>query len=88
MENGNQPINAIRSLAETDVNGLTKREYFAAVAMQGCLAGIIQNYGLPIVNQASMEDSLKREQQFIDDVAIKSVRYSEALLKALELKSE
>lgn len=55
-------------------HGLTKREYFAAMAMQGCLANIVQSYGLPNVNQESMEGSLKREQEFIDDVAIKAVR--------------
>ncbi len=67
---------------------LTVREHFAAMAMQGMLANIHQSYGKPNVNAESMEDSLRREQQFIDDVAIKAVRYSDALLKALDSKSE
>lgn len=69
--------------------GLTKREYFAAMAMQGMLSNITQGYGKPNVNEAAMDERLKTEQEFIDDVAIKSIRYSDALLKALEtFKSE
>lgn len=49
MTNGNEPINAI-SEEETDrvddgvkiYTGLTKREYFAAMAMQGCIASGFQ----------------------------------------------
>lgn len=41
MKNGDQPINPVRSQAleggHTD-SGLTKREYFAAMAMQGWIA--------------------------------------------------
>ena len=88
MKNGKQmafPTQLVNGEVHT---GLTKREYFAAIAMQGCLANINQGYGKPHVNEASMEDSLKREQEFIDDVAIKAVRYSDALLRALETKSE
>ena len=83
MKNGKQ--GAFACAADSGYQqGLTKREYFAAIAMQGCLANINQGYGKPHVNEASMEDSLKREQEFIDDVAIKSVRYSDALLRALD----
>ena len=67
---------------------LTVREHFAAMAMQGMLANIDQSYGKPNVNQESMENTLRKEQQLIDDVAIKAVRYSDALLKALDSKSE
>lgn len=44
MTNGNHPINAIPTLTDKDIegmgkisllSGLTKREYFAAMAMQG-----------------------------------------------------
>lgn len=66
--------------------GCTKREYFASMAMQGMLSSINQSYGKPNVNEASMEDSLMREQDFINDVAIKAVRYSDALIKALNKK--
>ena len=84
MENGKQPAFASTDGKTFANDGLTKREYFAAMAMQGCLSRIAQGYGKPHVNEASMEDSLKREQEFIDDVAIKSVRYSDALLRALD----
>lgn len=44
MENKNQPAYPYRAWDEKngtyqDCNGLTKREYFAAMAMQGLLAG-------------------------------------------------
>lgn len=81
MDTENQKVNK-------EYQRFTVREHFAAMAMQGMLANIDQSYGKPNVNQASMEDSLRREQQFIDDVAIKAVRYSDALLKALDSKSE
>ena len=50
MENGNRPINPVfempddlsSNLSGKDVIGLTKREYFAAMTMQGILSG--QNY--------------------------------------------
>lgn len=83
MTNPNTPINPISSDVYTDMRGLTTREYFAAVAMQGMLAKIQQSYGLPNVNKESMEERLKTEQQFIDDVATKAVRYSDALISAL-----
>ena len=63
--------------------GLTKREYFAALAMQGLLSNINQSFGKPNVNEASIKDELKREQELINNVAIKAVRYSDALIKKL-----
>lgn len=63
--------------------GLTKREHFAAIALQGMLANINQSYGRPNVNDKSMEDAIKRQKQFIDDVALRAVEYSDALIKAL-----
>ena len=81
MNTENQKVNK-------EYQRLTVREHFAAMAMQGMLANIDQSYGKPNVNQESMENTLRKEQQFIDDVAIKAVRYSDALLRALETKSE
>lgn len=83
MENGEQGAFACASDGGYQ-QGLTKREYFAVIAMQGCLANIVQGYGLPNVAKESIERALKEQQEFIDNVAIKAVRYSEALLKALE----
>lgn len=83
MTEANQPINPVSSEHYKNILGLTKREYFSAIAMQGMLSNINQSYGEPIVNEKSMEDALKREQQFIDNVAIKAVRYSDALINAL-----
>jgi hypothetical protein len=83
MTNPNRPINPISSDVYSNEKGITTREYFAAMAMQGMLAKIQQSYGLPNVNKESMEERLKTEQQFIHDVAIKAVRYSDALISAL-----
>ena len=80
MTNANDSIN---NSEQGPQDGLTKREYFAAMAMQGVLANINQSFGLPNVNAQSMEDALKREQEFINNVAKKSVWYSDALITAL-----
>ena len=79
MTEANQPISPVSSEHYKNILGLTNREYFAAIAMQGMLSNINQSYSEPNV----MEDALKREQQFIDNVAIKAVRYSDALINAL-----
>lgn len=39
---------------------IDKREYFAAMAMQGMLANITQGYGVPNVNEKAMKGALKR----------------------------
>jgi hypothetical protein len=39
MTNGEEPINPVLDFSKIQVTGLTKREYFAAMAMQGLLAG-------------------------------------------------
>lgn len=45
MTNGNEPINPLKDSAVFDHNGLTKREYFAAMALQGLLSNPSQiNY--------------------------------------------
>ena len=38
MDNGNKPINVIKDLTSINQMGLTKREYFAGLAMQGFCA--------------------------------------------------
>lgn len=75
MTNANELVHSFK--------GLTKREYFAAMAMQGCLSNINQSYGKPNVNQASMQDAIEREDNFIKDVSLKSVMYADALINAL-----
>lgn len=82
MTNGNEPINAADPSIHS-FSGLTKREYFAAMALQGCLSNINQSYGKPNVNQASMQDAIEREDNFIKDVSLKSVMYADALINAL-----
>ena len=44
MTNANDPITMLHSASERDIvfNGLTKREYFAAMAMQGLLASMTE----------------------------------------------
>lgn len=91
MTNGNDQVHEQTWIARADgvpelntnPKALTKREYFAAIAMQGCLSNITQSYGKPNVNEASMQDSIKREYEFINDVAQKSVMYADALINAL-----
>ena len=50
MENGNQPMYPINDLNEniSGLSGLTKREHFAAMAMQGLLASRINVKGYEI----------------------------------------
>ena len=62
---------------------IDKREYFSIMAMQGMLANINQSYGVPNVNEKAMEGALKREKEFIEDVAKKSIQYADALIKEL-----
>ena len=67
MKNGNEPINPLPSdidSSKVECKGLTKREYFAIMAMQGYLAG--QSGGLYSGNkivQSSVEmaDMLLKE---------------------------
>lgn len=71
MENGKQPAfaavcdNANPYLQE----GLTKREYFAGLAMQGLL---------------SNDEHIKEEKSYPDITADLAIQYADALLKALE----
>lgn len=78
MENKNRPAYPFINTEDSEVAevhyGLTKREYFAAKAMQGLLAGdfpeksIHNNIGLPEIHL----------------IACESVAYADALLKQLE----
>lgn len=82
MENGEK--SAFTGIVNEAVqHGLTKREYFAGLAMQGMLANIDQSYSEPFL-EAHRELYFKKQQQLINDVAIKSVEYSDALLKELD----
>jgi hypothetical protein len=70
MENADMPAFAWASSCETDGStGLTKREYFAALAMQGLCAN-------------SNRDGAWSHTA--DDVADAAVRYADALLDELE----
>jgi hypothetical protein len=61
MENGKQPITPINYDAAYSSEGLTKREYFAALAMQGLLAGNaishsdVPNYAVRLANKVIAE---------------------------------
>lgn len=57
--------------------GLTKREYFAAMAMQGYLSGPVNHY----LNQGNMRSDGEKI------VAEWAVSYADALLKELENES-
>lgn len=47
------------------------------------LANITQDYGIPNVNEKAMEEALKREKEFIEAVAEKSIKYADALIKKI-----
>lgn len=72
MENGNQP--AFAAMNEQDVfYGLTKREYFAGLAMQGLLS-----------NPEWMKEYKGEKYLIQKDIAVKlSIEYSDELLKHL-----
>lgn len=69
MENGKQPAFASTDGKTFANDGLTKREYFAALAMQGLMA-------CPDISGSR------------EIIAEESVKQADALLKALESKSE
>lgn len=84
MENGKQPINPSDGYIESHekygltqvgdgdyvrFHGLTKREYFAGLAMQGLL---------------SNDEHIKEEKSYPDITADLAIQYADALLKALE----
>lgn len=73
MKNSDQPAvghAAINKISEIHYSGLTKREYFAAMAMQGLLACPLYSPK----NNASMITSLTTE----------SIQYADAILSELE----
>ena len=74
MKNGDMPAIPCQEMGAQIANGelthgLTKREHFAAMAMQGLLAG---GYGI--------DDPANR----VEDVSCEAVNLADALLKALE----
>ena len=88
MNNGDMPASPAPSIPEmvqlkgategtmtteyVTVNGLTKREHIAAMAMQGIMAAISDNTPLPSA----------------DIVASHAIEYADELLKQLETKEE
>lgn len=76
--NANEPINPIRGKmqGESDYKGLTKREYFAGLAMQGLLS---QHTELA-ANGGSTEHFVGMQ----EDIAKEAVHLADALLLELE----
>lgn len=79
MENGEQPINPSDHQWQVDnetkremFTGLTKREHFAAMAMQGILASLTEKAA--IGNWGTEEKEVSKA----------STRYADALLKELD----
>lgn len=73
-ENAKEPINAIFSNDEIAYMGLTKREYFAAMAMQGLLSNVtISN--MSSSPSTGLNDHVKVEY---------AIRMADELLKQLE----
>lgn len=79
MENGQKPAHPINKdhIDGRDYKGLTKREYFAGLAMQGILS---------CPNRWLTDD--KEIECNPEQVAGISLEYADALLKALETKTE
>ena len=87
MKNADKPINPLKGADDIFFNereesyikevkpliGLTKREYFAGLAMQGLLASC--DWNLSVLNKT-----------LIDETAIKSIEMADELLKQLENK--
>lgn len=76
MENKNQPIHPLEFDSQKDTQnmgyvskfrGLTKREYFAGLAMQGMLSG----------------HELQLSKAEADVIAMQSIQFADALLEAL-----
>lgn len=85
MNNGEKQVYPLQNHNGTILQtGLTKREYFAGLAMQGLLATIKHSFGTPNVNEKSMENALQRHKEFIEDVITESIKYTDELLKQLE----
>lgn len=91
MTNSEQPIypvpyqNDDRSIQHDVYTGLTKREYFAGLALQGMLANIVATYGQPPnIKDDSIISEIKRRNEFINEVALVAVRYSDSLLEQLK----
>jgi hypothetical protein len=70
MENGKQPITPINYDAAYNSEGLTKREYFAGLAMQGILASNTEGLAHGYIDMSGIIQS--------------AVRASDALLAELE----
>jgi hypothetical protein len=78
--------------SHVEEKGLTKREYFAAMAMQGFLANssetdvssayVLQAIGLPKETKYSFDEHYPK---YVSKIAAK---YADALLKELETKTE
>lgn len=69
MENGKEPINPVDFNKNYSYNGLTKREYFAGLAMQGLIS-------------SNQHLSLSKEEAIV--VASQSIQFADELLKQLE----
>jgi hypothetical protein len=82
MENSEQPINPTPyvnrdgSIQHDVYQGLTKREYFAGLAMQGILAQFTE--------LAASGSSTEHHGGMQEDIARESVNLADALLKQLE----
>jgi hypothetical protein len=78
MENGKKPaFNYSVALSDSEMkamSGLTKREYFAGLAMQGILSN--ESFYERMSNEGG-------ENKMVDKVSIASVKMADALLEAL-----
>lgn len=81
MGNSNNLIHSFNHTEHVEGNfkGLTKREYFAAIAMQGILAN-------ELLMKAGIDIHIKGERELSAYVTGMAIEYADALLNQLEKK--
>jgi hypothetical protein len=72
MENGKQPITPISYVAAYSSERLTKREYFAGLAMQGIMSSLteMQARGGSILHHVGLDQTLAKEAVCIADALL------------------
>jgi len=80
MNNGDRPVTPLTT-PDVGYLGLTKREHFAAMAMQGLLAN---GEDVRYVNGLSKQQKKDFDWSCEDHISLIAVSYANGLLKALE----
>lgn len=81
MSKGEQPAYPVKSAAEYQAHGLTKREYFTGLAMQAIISGTLSNSDAMRASSILATESGKDDYTYLVSHA---VRYADAALTELE----